>query len=169
MKRKIILTTILFATVRITLAEPVTKQNWVAHPKIKEIRSIYNNTVERIHRSIYSKQSQYCGNPDAVVFVSGNLYRDSNGVVRKYELEGGSDDSTAKAEYFYSQAGNIRFSFKVRGAVNGHHSETRTYFEEDGTEIYSDYRLLSEHGYPEAFPKFIKDPANHFNQLCDQY
>ncbi len=140
--------------------------NWSSHPKIKEVRKIYEKINEKVWK--YNSQDRECEFDGGSNGIFATIYKDNNGVVRKYELDGGSDDSVAHGEYYYSSKGLLRFSFLVQRAVNGTHSERRNYFDTNNKLIYSDYRLIEGPGYPEWFEQSIKHPENDFKNLCPE-
>ena len=51
--------------------------------------------------------------------IDGALYRDTNGVIRKYMVTAGSGDSIGTAEYYFDKKGVPRFTYRTRGASNG--------------------------------------------------
>lgn len=166
MKNLVPLAFILFCLIQYLFAEPITKQNWISHPKIKEIRLLFKQINEKAYWSEYTKKSKQCELHKGAVIISGEFHTDSNGIIRLYKIDGGTGDSTSQAEYYYSDKGKLRFSFLVRKSFNGHHSETRTYFDKLGNELYSDYRLLKKPEYSKVFSKSQNNPEAHYNGLC---
>lgn len=147
-------------------AQEITKENWISHPKIKEIRKIFQSIN---NNSKLKAKSKACKFGDGIHSLTATIYLDSNNRVRKYRIKGGSDDSRAKISYYYSVTGQNRFTFQALGSVNGTKSELRTYFDEQGIELYEDYRLLEGPGYTGGFPdKYVSNPANHFLTICDE-
>lgn len=147
----------LFATVAILVGigiamaqaqVPITAKNWLTHPEIKKIRSVYQEVtgllkVGGLRREI--RRFEYC-DPN-----EGNLrerYTDASGVVRKYVLGGGSDDSSVTLEHTYDSQGRLRFVLVQAGAVNGSQYLYRIYFNEQGKRIWENRKLVSGPGYP---------------------
>src|SRR5262245_27136537 len=115
---------------------PIDSKNWISHPEIKHIRSIYNETEEAIKKGRFTKKPVRLECPSAGPTVQATFYDDSSGRVRKYQLSGGSDDSAVDTSYYYDKNGKLRFVFQSLRAVNGTDMETRTYFDEQGTMLY---------------------------------
>jgi hypothetical protein len=93
---------------------------------------------------------------------------DSKGMVRFYQNEGGSDDSSLKWEHYYDEQGRLRFVFITGGAVNGSQLEHRIYFDETGKRIWEDQTYKKGPGYtfPEVWPDEqlqIRDAAAKFD------
>ena len=146
----------------------ITKANWQQHPKIKEIRAIVqavNNGMSRKSLKVRKRAFDYC---EPYEDTTRTIATDSNGRVRFYANEGGSDDSALKWEHYYDEQGRLRFVFITGGAVNGSELEHRIYFDEKGARIWEDHTYKKGPGYtfPEVWPEDqlqIKDPDKKFS------
>jgi hypothetical protein len=92
---------------------------------------------------------------------------DSRGIARRYETQGGSEDSSLTTEQYYDQGGALRFVFITGGAVNGSVLEHRIYFDEAGKRIWEEHKYIKGPGYtfPEVWPDERiqrSDPARAF-------
>ena len=99
---------------------------------------------------------------------------DSKGVVRRYEKQGGSDDSALTWQHYYDKAARLRFVLITGGATNGAQLEHRIYFDESGKRIWEEHKYLKgpEYFFPEVWPEEQKpgqappiqksDPATAF-------
>ncbi|HJU55092.1 MAG TPA: hypothetical protein VJ715_10985 [Pyrinomonadaceae bacterium] len=143
----------------------ITKENWRQHPKIKEVRNIYQSVNAGRKRLRMKKRTfEYCEPHEDSVRILGT---DASGRVRFYQKEGGSEDSALKFEHYYDEAGRLRFVLITGGAVNGSKVEHRIYFDADGKRIW-EIRSFTDPGYtwPEVWPDEqlqISDPAAKFS------
>ena len=148
-------------------ADEVTKDNWRQHPKIKEVRGIYEEVKAGLGRKslmVKKRSFEYCEPYEDSVRVIGT---DARGRVRFYQKEGGSDDSALKFEHYYDETGRLRFVFITGGAVSGSTLEHRIYFDADGKRIWEE-RTSTAPGYtwPEVWPDEelqTGDPAAKFS------
>jgi hypothetical protein len=145
---------------------PIESKNWMSHPEIKRIRSLYNEIEESVKKGRLSKKPVPMDCPSEESFIEATFYEDPSGIVRKYQLSGGSYDSEADASYYYDKAGKLRFVFQSLRAVNGTDMETRTYFYEKGNILYQDERLKKGPGWAGGFPESIQNPREHAASLC---
>ena len=142
----------------------VTKENWREHPKIVEVRNIYqavNGGRKRLR--IRKRTFEYCEPYEDTARLIGT---DASGRVRLYQREGGSEDSALTFEHYYDEAGRLRFVLITGGAVSGSKLEHRIYFDAEGKRIW-EIRNFTEPGYtwPEVWPDEelqISDPAAKF-------
>jgi hypothetical protein len=145
----------------------VTKDNWRQHPKIKEVRSIYQAVKAGMDgKSLTAKRRsfEYCEPGEDTLRVIGT---DAQGRVRFYQTEGGSDDSSLKFDHYYDEAGRLRFVFITGGAVSGSKLEQRIYFDADGKRIWEEQHATAPgYTWPEVWPEDqlqISDPAAKFS------
>lgn len=142
----------------------VTKDNWREHPKIVEVRNIYQ-AVNGGRKALRMKKRtfEYCEPGEDTARILGE---DASGRVRFYQTEGGSDDSALKFEHYYDVTGRLRFVLITGGAVNGSKVEHRIYFDGAGKRIW-EIRSFTDPGYtwPEVWPEEelqVSDPAAQF-------
>jgi len=147
--------------------EPITAKNWVNHPDIVEVRSLYQKVKEAREAGSLKKKErkfEYCEPYEDMVRI---LYMDQNGKPRLYYYEGGSDDSAIQRELYYDENGKLRFVFITAGAHNGTRLEHRVYFSKAGKKIWESQKLLEGPGYtfPTEWPdeELIQDPVKAFN------
>lgn len=156
-------------------AEPITSANWHSHPRILEVRAIYDEIqrsirlgeMKKIERIIDEESSQDC--LEKFIYDSFRMmYTDRRGVVRRYEYTGGSDDSMLSREFYYDSQGHLRFVYIKAGAVEDNTNiQHRIYFDETGTRIWESHKILNGSGY--TFPEdkwpddeIVFDPKSAF-------
>lgn len=121
-------------------SEPITKNNWLDHPEVMKIRSLYSEINEAERSGKLTKKAKKCNLAEGSFEIEGSLFKDKNGVVRKYALIAGSGDSVGHAEYYYDEKGISRFTYRTRGAANGTKAVDRIYFNESGKPLYTDHK-----------------------------
>ena len=92
---------------------------------------------------------------------------DSKGIVRRFDREGGSEDSSLTLRHYYDLQGRLRFVFITGGAVNGANLEHRIYFDENAERIWEEHKYVKgpEYSFPEVWPDEQlqkSDPAKAF-------
>jgi hypothetical protein len=138
---------------------------WRSRPAIRAVRAIVQQIDRQQERLIRSSDSATCGFP--YISVTATLYSDSAGVVRKYHVASGHDDSAGEATYYYDSRGNVRFVFTTENAVNGTSQERRAYYDSTGVLLHRASRRLAGPGYPNGWPdEPIPDPRSDFGHLC---
>ncbi len=99
--------------------------------------------------------------------VERHLYRDQSGTIRKYETQGGSDDSSVRRSFYYDLSGVLRFALVEIHAVHGGQVEYRTYFNAEGVKL-GEERNARASGYatPETLPSsmFVLKPDQEFGK-----
>lgn len=147
-------------------SDPVTADNWQNHPKTKAVRNIYKSVEDGISSERFKPERrifEYC-EPYADILRVINTIPD--GLVRKYQYEGGSDDSAIKVSHYYDDRGTLRFVFARAGAMNDTVVEYRIYFDEAGERFWHDHRLVAGPGYtfPLIWPEewLIRKPRASF-------
>jgi len=143
----------------------ITKANWRQHPKIREVRAIYQAVNSGRKRLRTQKRSfEYCEPHEDTLRVIGT---DAQGRVRLYQREGGSDDSSLKFEHYYDEAGRLRFVLITGGAVSGSKLEQRIYFDADGKRIWEEQSATAPgYTWPEVWPEEqlqVSDPSAKFS------
>jgi hypothetical protein len=78
-------------------------------------------------------------------------YVDSAGVIRRLDLNGGTEDHAEQWSFYYDATQRLRFAFAQRGAVVGSQQEERVYYDVHGARIARRVRWL--HG-----PRYSFDP-----------
>jgi hypothetical protein len=150
-----------------TKAEEITKANWQQHPKIKAVRAVVESVKAGLNRGSFKvskRQFEYC---EPYQDTKRTMATDVKGRVRRYERQGGSDDSSLTTEHYYDESGRLRFVLIQGGAVNGSKLEHRIYFDESGKRIWEEHKYVAGPGYtfPEVWPDEqlqIADPAKAF-------
>jgi hypothetical protein len=149
--------------------ESITSKNWRIHPKIVEIRNIYQSVKEAINRRELQKQVRefdYCEPYADAVRI---LYVDHRGVARNYYFSGGSDDSAMGRDLYYDANGKLRFAFIQAAASNGTREEHRIYFSPDGKRLWEIQIRLKGPGY--TFPTewseddLVREPTKAFEAM----
>lgn len=145
----------------------ISEANWRQHPQIRAVRSMVESTNKDSARGILKtseRKFSYCQPYEDTL---RKLTVDSRGIARKYETQGGSEDSSLTIEYYYDPGGALRFVFITGGAVNGSVLEHRIYFDEAGKRIWEEHKYIKGPGYtfPEVWPDEHlqrSDPAKAF-------
>ena len=148
-------------------SDRITKANWQQHPKIKAVRAIVESVNTGLKKGTFKtseRKFEYC---EPYEDTLRKMAVDSGGVVRRYEKQGGSEDSALTWEHFYDEAGRLRFVFISGGAVNRARLEHRIYFAESGERLWEDHKYVEgpEYSFPEVWPddQLQKtDPAKAF-------
>jgi hypothetical protein len=126
--------------------DPITEKNWLEHPRIKEIRALFNETEQ----AITAKR---------MVILMEDEYQQAWGAdaehIRKLGQQRGGEDSAVSLDHYYDQAGILRFAFVRANAVNGTKVEYRIYFDERGMRLWHNYRKTAGPGY--TFPEVCPD------------
>ena len=136
-------------------AQTITAKNWQNHPKILEIRAIYNavNTLVKHKKLKLEIQNfDYCPTWD----LERSKYTDARGVVRRYVKAGGSEDSAVTLEHTYDAQGHLRFVLVKAGAVNDTSLELRFYFDAAGKRLWLDRRQTGP-GYTFFEADFVQE------------
>jgi hypothetical protein len=134
--------------------EAITTANWRQHPKIKAVRSVVESVNAGKTKGAFKnsvRKFEYC---EPYEDTLRRMAVDSQGIVRWYQKEAGSEDSSLTWEHYYDEAGRLRFVFISGGAVNGAKLEHRIYFDESGKRIWEEQKYVKGPGYtfPEVWP-----------------
>jgi len=132
----------------------VTQANWQRHPKIKAVRNVVQSVNRGLRKSAFKtskREFDYC---EPYEDTLRKIAVDSKGVVRRYEKQGGSEDSSLTLEHYYDDSGRLRFVFISGGAVNGASLEHRIYFDESGQRIWESHKYVKgpKYSFPEVWP-----------------
>lgn len=132
----------------------ITQANWRRHPKINAVRRVVESVNAGLRKASFKttkRQFEYC---EPYEDTLRKIAIDSRGVVRRYEKQAGSEDSTLTWEHYYDDLGRLRFVFIYGGAVNGSHFEHRIYFDESGQRIWEDQKYVKgpKYSFPEVWP-----------------
>lgn len=145
----------------------INDDNWVNHPKVKKIRKIYNEINNKEKADKLSIKSVDCELYGGAVQMYAAIYSDGS-IIRKYVIDGGSEDSTARAEYYYDTAGVPRFTYRRRGAVNGTIKERRIYFDKSGNHLYTNLKEKGP-GYNNSnLSDSVNDPISDIKHVCKE-
>jgi len=159
----------LFVSCAVLANEAITEKNWVNHPEIVDVRTLYQKIKEskdagRLKRNERKFDTTSCEPYEDDVRV---LFTDQKGKPRIYYYEGGSEDSMVRRELFYDDNGKLRFAFVRAGAYNGTKLEHRVYLSKAGKKIWEIQKLLEGPGYtfPTEWPdpELIQNPVQAFN------
>lgn len=149
-------------------AGPINEKNWINHPEVVEVRSLYKTIKEEKDAGklkMIKRKFDYC---EPYQDTLRSLFTDGNGKPRIYYYSGGSDDSAVHRELYYDDNGKLRFAFIVAGAYNGTKLEHRVYFSRKGVKVWEIQKLIDGPGYtfPDEWPEdeLIKNPAQAYNE-----
>ena len=121
---------------------------YAASPEVlAQIRGNYQAVTGLVAegRLLQIKRDFGCENvPDTVRTV----WKDPQGVIRKYTTEGGGSDSALTVSQYYGPDGRLSFALLQAGAVNGTEVEVRLYYGPAGNLLRQDERQVHGPGYP---------------------
>lgn len=148
-------------------AEAITDKNWINHPDIVEVRSLYQKVKKAKDGGKLNKNErtfEYCEPYADTVRI---LYSEPDETPRIYFYQGGSDDSMVQREVYYDESGKLRFVFIIAGAYNGTKLEHRVYLSKVGKKIWETRKRLEGPGYtfPTEWPEddLIQNPLHAFH------
>ena len=124
--------------------DEITDKNWQNNPKIIAIRKMVNSATVEIRNGTFKTEHRIC---EEGWFSRLRIARASNGTVRWYQHYQEGEDSSWDDNYYYDDAGRLRFVLMTSYAINGTREQHRAYFDENGALIYHGRRLLKGPGY----------------------
>lgn len=146
----------------------VAGSNWQKGPRLDSVRAVVK-WVERLSPTL-TEQADTTSCDDGQVVLVSKLFTDSGNVVRRFTVEGGSDESSGQEDHFYDGLGTLRFTFAATSASNGTRREHRYYYDITGALIYHDERILRGPGYSGGFVGLpVRDPRGAFLAGCGQH
>ena len=124
--------------------DEINDRNWQSHPKIIAIRKIVNSANAEVKSGAYKTEHRIC---EEGWFSRLRIARDAKGTVRWYQHYQEGEDSSWDDNYYYDDAGRLRFVLMTSYAINETREQHRAYFDESGRLIYHGRRLLKGKGY----------------------
>ncbi len=167
--------TIFCASVGAAQTQGITSKNWMDHPAVKEIRGIYAEVTQLVDSKKLSRKEKRFEDCEPYQDSIRVMHADGRAVVRNYYVDGGSDDSMVRRDFYYDKNGKLRFAFIRGGAANGTTIEHRIYFDPAGKRIWEIQKLVEGPGY--TFPHdvwpdddIVYDPVKAFNasNICKE-
>ena len=119
-------------------------KNWQNNPKIVAIRKMVDLTSIEVRNGAFKTEHRIC---EEGWFSRLRIARDSKGAVRWYQHYQEGEDSSWDNNYYYDDAGRLRFVLMTSYAINGTREQHRAYFDENGALIYHSRRVLKGPGY----------------------
>jgi len=148
-------------------AGTINEKNWVNHPEVVEVRSLYQTIKEAKDTGKLKKKERKFDYCEPYQDTDRILYMDGKGKPRIYYYSGGSDDSAVHRELYYDENGKLRFAFIIAGAYNRTKLEHRVYFSKKGLKVWEIQKLLEGPGYtfPHEWPddELIQNPVQAYN------
>ncbi len=135
--------------------DEINDKNWQNNPKIVAIRKLVNSANTEVRRGAFKTEHRIC---EEGWFSRLRIARDSKGIVRWYQHYQEGEDSSWDDNYYYDDAGRLRFVLMTSYAANGTREQHRAYFDESSRLIYHYRRLLKGPGY-------FGPPAEDLKQL----
>jgi predicted SPOUT superfamily RNA methylase MTH1 len=139
-----LLSTIVVISATAQSENEVNDKNWQNHPKIVAIRRIVNSANAEVRRGAFQTEHRIC---EEGWFSRLRIARDSKATVRWYQHYQEGEDSSWDNNFYYDDAGHLRFVLMTSYAINGTREQHRAYFDESGRLIYHGRRLLKGAGY----------------------
>ena len=148
--------------------DEINDKNWQTNPKIIAIRKIVNADNAQVRSGALKVEHRVC---EEGWFTRLRIARDAKGNVRWYQHYQEGEDSSWDDNYYYDDAGHLRFVLMTSYAINGTREQHRAYFDESGRLLYHGRRLLKGTGYfgpsEEEFQKMITmDPQKDFAETA---
>jgi hypothetical protein len=143
-------------------------KNWQNNPKIIAIRKMVNSAQTEITKGTFKTEHRIC---EEGWFSRLRVARDANGNIRWYQHYQEGEDSSWDDNYYYDDAGRLRFVLMTSYAINGTREQHRAYFDENGALLYHGRRLLKGTGYfgpqVEELKKLVEmDPKKDFAEAA---
>ena len=138
--------------------------NWQKNAKIVAIRKIVNSDNAEVRNGTFKTEHRIC---EEGWFSRLRIARDLKGTVRWYQHYQEGEDSSWDDNYYYDDAGRLRFVLMTSYAINGTREQHRGYFDESSRLLYHGRRLLKGPGYfgppVEDLKELVKmDPKKDF-------
>jgi hypothetical protein len=169
----LILVTCRIAAFQETAPEKITRANWQKHPKIEAIREIVKSVIADWESGELKTSHRNFENCDGAFTEFRRISVDASGIVRRYEFAYTAEDDSRTDEYYYDDAGRLRFVL-IDGwnASDGVPARHRIYFDEDGKRLWEDSKGKGLY-WPQKWPdnKLHKtDAAKDFanNTRCER-
>jgi hypothetical protein len=124
--------------------DEINHKNWQNNSKIVAIRKIVNSANAKVRNGAFKTEHRIC---EEGWFSRLRIARDSKGTVRWYQHYQEGEDSSWDNNYYYDDAGRLRFVLMTSYAANGTREQHRAYFDESSRLIYHGRRLLKGSGY----------------------
>jgi hypothetical protein len=148
-------------------SQPITAANWVLHPRIVEIRSVFQEVQALGRARGLSIKERDCENDVQGFEVFAKLYTDSKNIVRRYELTYRTSDHGNVETSYYDKNGDLRFIYANRAAASGGALEERHYFDTNGNLIWRhDEETGGGYTFAEG-PVVAPDPGRAFQRVCE--
>jgi hypothetical protein len=144
--------------------DEINDRNWQKNSKIVAIRKIVNSDSAAVRNGSFKTEHRIC---EEGWFSRLRIARDSKATIRWYQHYQEGEDSSWDDNYYYDDAGRLRFALMTSYAANGTREQHRAYFDESGRLIYHGRRLLKGPGYfgppVEDLKELVKmDPKKDF-------
>ena len=124
--------------------DEINDKNWQSNPRIIEIRKLVNSVNAEVRKGAFKTEHRIC---EEGWFSRLRIARDSKQIVRWYQHYQEGEDSSWDDNYYYDDAGRLRFVLMTSYAINATREQHRAYFDESGRLIYHGRRLLKGPGY----------------------
>jgi hypothetical protein len=124
--------------------DEINDKNWQNNPSIIAIRKIVDSANIEVRKGAFKTEHRIC---EEGWFSRLRIARDAKGIVRWYQHYQEGEDSSWDDNYYYDEAGRLRFALMTSYAINGTREQHRAYFDETGRLIYHGRRLLKGTGY----------------------
>src|ERR1044072_852573 len=123
--------------------DEINDRNWQNNPKIVAIRKLVNSANTEVRKGAFKIEHRIC---EEGWFSRLRIARDSKGIVRWYQHYQEGEDSSWDDNYYYDDAGRLRFVLMRSYAANGTREQHGAYFDASGGLIYHGRRLLKGPG-----------------------
>jgi|GEM_PF-3393222 len=142
-------------------AQPTARARAAAEREIAAVEAVYR----AVERATLVRRDSTVQCPDELE-EEVTRYVDSAGTVRRLTWQGGTDDHAETHEFYYDQAGRLRFIFSSFRAVNGTGVEERVFYAPDRRLLRRRRNRIAGPGYPFASVEPVWRPNQWLRQLC---
>lgn len=138
----------------------------LSRPEIDEVRLLQTDINAMLERDELKKKFNKCTVEGTESEFQRTVYKDKQGVARKYVVDGGSEDLRLLMEYYYDDKAVLRYMHRQRSFANGTRKEEGVYFGADGSHLYTDQNETGP-GYPDdTLIEFVLEPLEDFSGPC---
>jgi len=124
--------------------DEITDKNWQKNSKIVAIRKIVNSDKAETGNGTFKTEHWIY---EEGWFSRLRIASDAKQTVRWYQHYQEGEDSSWDNNYYYDDAGKLRFVLMTSYAINGTREQHRAYFDESGRLLYHGRKLLKGPGY----------------------
>jgi hypothetical protein len=160
----IIIAPIFLGRAALSQSQPVTNKD----SAVAAVRAVYQEveTAIKEKRLVQHDTSISCETDEHEFEGDFTIWRDSAGIVRRFDIGTGNDDSAEGLQYYYDSSARLRFIFGQYGAVVGSHLQERVYFDENRQELKRLREYSTKRQYPFGRAEPVWHPMDELKTFC---